>query len=114
MKRRFNTARRSNYDVWASISQVPDKSVGQRIREAIIGHVGLETFYPALFDELKDSPTHNMECDPLRDYTRDDFDRAMTILDNLGSKADLDRLSKSMQSKSNEEKAADSKVESTE
>lgn len=114
MIRRIVTTRRKHRDFFASVAKVADAPLGQRIRDAIVHHTPLETAHPPIFDEEVNKPTHSMDCDPLRDFSRDDFDRAMTVLDNLGSKADLGRLSKDMKSKSNEEKAADTKVESTE
>lgn len=114
MKRRMYTVRPRNCNVWASIAKPADPTLGQRIREAVLHQSPLETAHPPIFDEEVNKPTHNMDCDPLRDFGRDAFDKAMTVLDNLGSKADLGRLSKDMKPTSNEEKAADSKAESTE
>lgn len=112
MKRRMITVRPRQCNVWASIAKPADPSIGQRIREAILHQTPLETAHPPIFDEAVNEPTHNMDCDPLRDVHRDAFDKAMTVLDNLGSKADLDRLSKEMKPNSNnEEKVADTTVE---
>lgn len=99
-------------DPWADIAKSADPSIGQRIREAILHQTPLETAHPPIFDELANEPTHNMDSDPLRDMHRDAFDKAMTVLDNLGSKADLDRLSKDMKPTPNKDKeVADTKVE---
>lgn len=95
MKRRFKLDR-PTVDTFADLAKPCDPSIGQRIRDAINQRSPIETAYPPLFDELEDQPSHSMDADPLRSFSRDAFDNAMTVLDNLGSKADIERVSKDM------------------
>lgn len=71
-----------------------DRTVGERVREAIVSKIAMEVACPPLFTEEAGKPTHSMDADPNRDVHLDNFDRAQAVLDTYGSKADMNRVSR--------------------
>lgn len=70
------------------------RTVGERVREALKAKIPLEQTSAPIFEELPDQPTHNMEFDGRYSYHQDNFDRAMAVIDELGSAVDMNRVSR--------------------
>lgn len=70
------------------------QTVGERIREAVISKMPLDQSGAPFFEEAADSPTHNMVANPDYSFTRDNFDRAQQVIDELGEAVDMNRVSR--------------------
>lgn len=76
------------------MSKPISQTVGERVREALKAKMPLEQSSAPFFEELVNEPTHNMDFDDKYSYRRDNFDRAMAVIEELGSAVDMNRVSR--------------------